>query len=145
MSANVEVVKRGYAEVNAAYQRNSVDELGRAMADAWHEDGVLETSGRLFPEAGEWSGRDGFLHFLRQQMEAFERQWVEPLDFIENGDTILVPVRLGGTARHTGIEMEFEFFHLFELRDGRISRLVAMVDRDEAFSKLGARGSPANE
>ena len=137
MSANVELAKRGYAAVNAAYAEGSVESLRPMLDETWAEDGVLVTRGALFPEAGEWPGREGFLRFTAQQMEAFERMWITPLDFIEAGDRLLVPIRLGGTARHTGIDMEFELFHVIEFRDGQVIRLEPFLDRNEALQAVG--------
>lgn len=136
-AANVELIKRGYAAVNAAYAEGSVESLRPLVDETWAEDGVFVTRGALFPEAGEWPGREGFLRFIAQQMEAFERMWITPLDFIEAGDRLLVPIKLGGTARHTGIDMEFELFHVFEFRDGQVARLEPFLDRDEALQAVG--------
>jgi ketosteroid isomerase-like protein len=136
-AANVELAKRGYAAVNAAYAEGSVESLRPLADETWAQDGVFVTRGALFPEAGEWPGREGFLRFLAQQMEAFERMWIAPLDFIEAGDRLLVPIKLGGTARHTGIDMEFELFHVFEFRDGQVVRLEPFLDRNDALQAVG--------
>jgi ketosteroid isomerase-like protein len=136
-AANVELAKRGYAAVNAAYAEGSVESLRPMVDETWAEDGVLVTRGALFPEAGEWPGREGFLRFTAQQMEAFERMWIAPLDFIEAGDRLLVAIKLGGTARHTGINMEFELFHVIEFRDGQVVRLEPFLDRNDALQAVG--------
>jgi ketosteroid isomerase-like protein len=136
-AANVELAKRGYAALNAAYAEDSVESLRPLVDETWAEDGVLVTTGALFPEAGEWPGREGLLRFTAQQMEAFERMWIAPLDFIEAGDKLLVPIRLGGTARHTGIDMEFELFHVIEFRDGQVVRLEPFLDRNDAVHAVG--------
>src|SRR6476469_3907459 len=135
-AANVEVAKRGYAALNAAYDQGSVDSLEELAEETWAEDAVLVTQGLLFPEAGEWPGREGLLRFVTQQMEAFERMLIEPLEFIEAGDRLMVPLRLGGTARHTGIDLEFELFHVIEFRDGQVVRLEPFVDRGEALRAI---------
>lgn len=138
MSAtNVELAKRGYAALNEAYAQGSVESLKELADETWAEDGVLVTRGALFPEAGEWPGRDGLIRFASQQMEAFERMWIEPLEFIEAGSRLVVPLRLGGTARHTGIDMEFDLFHVIEFRDGQVVRLEPFVDRGEALRAAG--------
>jgi ketosteroid isomerase-like protein len=140
MPDNVELAKRAYAAVNEAYEQDSVELLKAAAEEMWADDGVLVTSGRLFPEAGEWPGREGFLRFTAQQMEAFERMWLKPLEFITAGDTVVVRVQLGGIARHTGITMEFELYHVIQYHDGKIARLEAHIPRADA---LGAAGLSA--
>ena len=138
--ANIELAKRGYAALNEAYAQDSVEPLKPAVDDFWAVDGVMVTSGRLFPEAGEWPGREGLLRFARQQMEAFERMWIEPVEFTDAGESVFVRLRLGGIARHTGISMEFEIFHVIEFRDNKATRLEAHVDEDEARRAAGLPG-----
>jgi ketosteroid isomerase-like protein len=135
--AHVEIAKRGYAALNEAYEQDSVDPLEPMLDEFWAPDGVLVTSGRLFPEAGEWPGKEGMLRFARQQMEAFERMWAEPDDYIETDDGVLVRLRLGGVARHTGITMEFEIFHVLTFRDNKLTRLEAHVDEADARRAAG--------
>jgi ketosteroid isomerase-like protein len=140
--ANIAMAKRGYAAMNEAYAKDSVEPLKPVLAELWAEDGAMVTSGRLFPEAGEWPGAEGMLRFARQQMEAFERMWVEPLAFTEAGDNVLVRVRLGGIARHTGISMDFEVFHVFRFRDGKVTRLEAHVAEEDARRAAGLPAAP---
>ena len=138
--AHVEIAKRGYAALNEAYEQDSVDPLEPMLDEFWAPDGVLVTSGRLFPEAGEWPGKEGMLRFARQQMDAFERMWAEPDDYIETDDGVLVRLRLGGVARHTGITMEFEIFHVLTFRDNKLTRLEAHVDEADARRAAGLPG-----
>src|SRR4051794_20228303 len=138
MSAtNLELAERGYAAINAAYEQNSVEPLAELADEVWAEDGVIVTRGLLFPETGEWRGPEGILRFTAQQMEAFERMWIEPLEYIESGEMIVVALRLGGTARHTGIQMEFDIFHLLEFRNGQAVRLEPFLERGEALRAAG--------
>lgn len=136
-SPNIETAKVGYAALNEGYAQDSVEPLRPMLDEFWAEDGVMVTSGQLFPEAGEWPGREGLLRFARQQMEAFERMWIEPIEFTEAGDNLLVRVRLGGIARHTGISMEFEIFHVIRFHDARAVRLEAHVSEDDARRAAG--------
>jgi ketosteroid isomerase-like protein len=135
--AHVEIARRGYAAINKAYEHDSVDPLEPMLDEFWAPDAVLVTSGRLFPEAGEWPGKEGMLRFARQQMDAFERMWAEPDDYIETDDGVLVRLRLGGVARHTGITMEFEIFHVLTFRDNKLTRLEAHVDEADARRAAG--------
>ena len=138
--AHVEIARRGYAAINEAYELDSVDPLEPMLDELWAPDAVLVTSGRLFPEAGEWPGKEGMLRFARQQMDAFERMWAEPDDYIETDDGVLVRLRLGGVARHTGITMEFEIFHVLTFRDNKLTRLEAHVDEADARRAAGLPG-----
>jgi ketosteroid isomerase-like protein len=48
-----------------------------------------------------------------------------------------VPHRFGGTARHTGIAVEFEFVHVFTLREGMTVRVDAYETREQALEAVG--------
>jgi ketosteroid isomerase-like protein len=131
--ANVEIVKRSYDGINDAYKTG--DYL-RPIEEVCHPDVVLRTSG-MFPEIGEYHGYDGLGEFTRNQAEAFNQMWVEPVEFVEVGDRVVVPVNFGGTARHTGIETTFSVVHVWTIREGKVSRLDMHRSRDEALKAVG--------
>jgi|SRR5208283_3090630 len=75
---------------------------------------VLKPAG-IFPETAETRGQDaemrghdGMLRFATMQAEAFDEFHVEPLEYIDAGDRVVVPLRFGGRARHTGLDVEFD-------------------------------------
>ena len=70
-------------------------------------------------------------------MEAFREMWIEPEEFIDAGDKLVVPVRFGGQARHTGIELEFTFVHVWTMRDGKSIRMDVFETRREALEAVG--------
>lgn len=64
--------------------------------------------------------------------------WVEPLEFIEVGDHVLVPVRLHGKGKGTDQPVEFELVHVWTARDGKAIRLDAHGTKEEALRFIGA-------
>jgi ketosteroid isomerase-like protein len=101
---------------------------------------VLVSPGVAMPEGGEWRGYEGFVRFGTAQMEAFSEMWVQPLEFIDVGEHVVVPVKLGGRARHTGIEVEFSTVHVWTLRHGKAVRLEMCPDKRTALRTLGVSG-----
>ena len=134
---NVDLARRGYSAVNAAYESDDVTRFLPFAEEVCDPDFVLATTGRLFPESGEWRGPQGLLRFTEAQMEAFSQMWIEPQEYIDAGDRLVVPVRLGGKARHTGIEMEFAVAHVFTIRDGKATRLDVFLNKAEALEAVG--------
>src|SRR3989440_1843019 len=63
---------------------------------------VRGPGGGMFPETGEYHGYAGLREFTSNQAEAFEQMSVQPAEFVDAGDQIVVPVRFGGTARAEG-------------------------------------------
>ena len=131
---NVEIVKRTYDGINDAYKTG--DYL-QPIEEVCHPDVVLRTSG-MFPESGEYHGYAGLREFTRNQAEAFEQMSVQPAEFVDAGDQILVPVRFGGKASGLDLaQIHLQAAHLFEVRKGRVCKLVVYWDRERAFADLG--------
>jgi ketosteroid isomerase-like protein len=130
---NVEIVKRTYDAVNDAYGTGDYSE---PVEEFCHADVVLRTSG-MFPETGEYRGYEGLQEFTSNQADAFEEMPVQPAEFIDVGDRVVVPVRFGGTARHSGIETTFSVVHVWTIRDRKISRLDMYRSREDALKAVG--------
>jgi ketosteroid isomerase-like protein len=132
---NVELARRGYAALNDAYQTG---EFLSAIHQFCDPEIVLKPSG-ILPESSEMHGHEGLLRFAALQTEAFEEFWVEPQEFIDAGDRVVVPVRFGGRARHTGLEVVFEVVHVCTAHDGKWTRLDMYVSKAEALEAVGLR------
>src|SRR5262245_54092854 len=114
--AMVETARRGYAQLNRAYRGGDVDQL-LPWLDEQFDPAVEFVPAGVLPESRPVKGWDGMLRYTAEQMKAFEdgSMWLEPIDYIdaEDDDWLVVPYRFGGTARHTGIPVAFEFVHVF--------------------------------
>ena len=134
---NVEIVRGGYVTMNGLLGRG--EEIDRSLiAEMWTTDCVLKPSG-LLPESAEMKGHEGIERFIRIQMEAFDPLQIEPLEFVDAGETVVVPIRFGGKARHTGMEVTFEVVHVWTLRDGKFARLDMFVKKGDALEAVGLR------
>jgi ketosteroid isomerase-like protein len=144
---NVEIVRRAYEEdgdayygrieaLHEAYESGNFGEFLPIAEEMLDADFVLRTpEGGVFPEAGtqEWQGREGFIRFVAQQAEAFEAMSIEPDEFIDVGDKVVVPLQWGGRARSTGIEVRFAVVHVVTIRDGKATRLDMYLSKAEAL------------
>jgi ketosteroid isomerase-like protein len=72
---------------------------------------------------------------LHQEWEAFETRVVA---MEERGDRVLCTIRIHARGRASGVVIDGELFHVVDLRDGLIARLVAFRDRDAAVKALQA-------
>jgi len=134
---NVALARRGYAALNAAYESGEVNDLLPILDEIWEPDVVLKGTGSVLAGGEEWHGHDGMLRFTASQMEAFQKMSLEPLEFIDAGDQLVVPVRFGGRARHTGIEVEFRATHVFTFHDGKATRMDIYESKAEALEAVG--------
>ena len=133
---NVEFAKRGYAALNQMLASREVDLS--LIEQLWTPDCVLSPSG-ILPESAEMHGHDGIARFTANQMEAFDALQVEPLEYLDAGDRVVVPIRFGGKARYTGMDVGFEVVHVVTVRDGKVARTDMFRSKREAFEAVGLR------
>jgi ketosteroid isomerase-like protein len=78
---------------------------------------------------------------IRRDWEAVERQWdehrVEPHEFIDAGDRVVVLLREYQRGRRSGIELSVETALVADLRDGRIFRIQGYMDQAAALKAVG--------
>jgi ketosteroid isomerase-like protein len=130
---NVEIVRRGY-ELYAAGDLEGVAALfatDAELADA----GGLGVAGTA---AGTRQGPEGFLRANEEVLEAFEDYRVDPEEFIEAGEAVVVPVRISGRGRASGAEQETRLAHLWVLSDGIVIRGEVYRTTEEALEAAGA-------
>ena len=148
---SVEIVRRmykqmddaGYGRIEAlheAHESGNFDQFLPLAEEMLHGDVVLRPpEDSPFPEAGqrEWRGREGFLRFAAGQTEGFDAMSLEPEEFIDAGDKVVVPLQFGGRARHTGLEVKFAVVHVVTVRDGKMARLDIYMSKAEALEAAG--------
>jgi ketosteroid isomerase-like protein len=136
---DIENARRGYAALNDAYRSGDLERFRPILEEFWDPDVVFVAAGVL-PDSGTTThGLDGVLGFISGQMQAFEEgsMWMEPLEYIDAGDRLVVPYRFGGRARHTGIDVEFSFVHAFTQRRGKAVRVDVYETKEQALEDLG--------
>jgi ketosteroid isomerase-like protein len=136
---DVETFRRGYEAINGAYRSGDMAEVRSLLEENWDPDFVMQPAGVL-PDSEQrpHRGHDAFLDFLANQMEAFSEMWIQPDEFIELGDRLVVPYRMGGRARHTGIDVEFAFAHVFTIQDEKVVRLDIYKSKAVALDAVGS-------
>jgi ketosteroid isomerase-like protein len=90
------------------------------------------------PEPSNGSGMAGLATAMRKWLEAWEEWHLEATDYRElDGDRILVLCRGFGRGKTSGLEISTEGGNLFEVRGGKVTRLVSYWSRDDAITDLG--------
>lgn len=133
---NVDLVRRNYARLEKTYRIGEIDP--RDLEQMWHPDCVVKPAGVL-PETQEMRGRDGVVQIVMAPLQAFDQMRIEPQDFIDAGDKVVVPFRFGGRGRHTGIDVEFYVVHVWTVRDGKVARLDMYATEAEALAAAGVQ------
>jgi ketosteroid isomerase-like protein len=88
-----------------------------------------------FPGDRIHRGREGF----QRGLDAFLTEWdefrFEPVE-LASGENVWMRVRIGGRGRASGVPVELEVFHVWELRDGTPFRCRVFLEEGE--SRLAA-------
>ena len=130
---NVEVVKRIYAEVSAhAWQPPSQD-----LFDPGFEVDLSDAA----PDLGVVAGVEASEAALRGYTEIFEDFRIELLDVIHADESrVVTAVRDGGRLKGSEREVWNPFFHVWQFRDGRVTRRSSHVTREQALEAAGLPG-----
>ncbi len=135
---NVEVARQAVKAINETYRTGDLLPWRRHVERTFDPEVVLEAAPTWAFTEGEWSGHEGVVGFVANQMEVLEDMWLRADDYIDVDDEcLIVAITFGGRARHTGIDVELSPFHVFRLRDGRALRWQVFQDRSEALEAAG--------
>jgi 2-(1,2-epoxy-1,2-dihydrophenyl)acetyl-CoA isomerase len=129
-SANLDLVRSIYA----AWERGDFSE------DEW-ADPEIEFVRADTPEAGSWGGRAGMATAFREFLSAWENVRIEATQYQELDDErVLVLVHFRGRGKTSGVELGQVWTKgasLFQIRRGKVTRLVAYADYERALADLG--------
>jgi ketosteroid isomerase-like protein len=84
-------------------------------------------------------GRDACMKHLAETTDELELL-VEPLEFIDVDDLVVVPVRLVGRGRASGVPFDEQEVNVFRLGDGKVIEVREYRERDEALEAVGLEG-----
>jgi len=86
-------------------------------------------------------GREGVKQLFDSYMEAFDALRLEPVEFIEAGDQIVVSLRQRVRGKGSGAEVTGTVAHVWAMRRGAALRLRIFADKEKAMEVLTAEGS----
>jgi len=127
---NVDVVRRGYN----AFNRGDID-------------GVIETTGpevrwdmseRVFNPA-VYEGHDGMRRFVEEIDEVWEEFRLEPQEFIDAGDKVVVAHLIRGSGKGSGVDVELPSTSVYTLRGGKVVEAVMYREHGKALEAAGLR------
>lgn len=124
---------------NAAALRGFFVELNAAMAGDGDLDDVAgrymqpDVVSELGLVEGTVRGPGGFANYIRGQLSVVDEMRIDPLEFVELDDRVVMPFRLHGRSRHSGLPLSFEYTQLFTMSDGRIAHVRMYRDKPRAL------------
>ena len=127
MSENLDLVRSIYAAVGRG------DYTVAEWADPKIEYVVADG-----PDPGSLRGRDGLVQAMRSLFSAMEDVRAEAEEYRElDAERVLVLTRLSGRGKTSGVQIGDRGAELFEVHDGKVTRIVVYWDRGRALADVG--------
>jgi ketosteroid isomerase-like protein len=127
---NVEVVRRLYDAGLRGDTEAVIDHLDPAV----HAD----MSERVF-NPGFYEGHDGYRRFLRETDAVWDDFRVEPLEFTDAGEKVVVSHMVRGRGKESGVEVELPSTNLYTVSEGLVVAIRMYRDHDRALEAAGLR------
>lgn len=127
-SVGLDTLARGYESWN----RRDI-EGGLALLDPeieWHPPAES-------PFAGPYKGIAAVRRFFESMLEIFDEFRREPLDFVEDGDRVMVPVKSYVRGAGSGVGVEVSLIDVWQLREGLAVRYEVYPDTPGARAAVG--------
>jgi ketosteroid isomerase-like protein len=109
------------------------------FSSAWWADPDIEFAYADGPEPGRWMGVQAMSERYGEWLSGWKDFRAEPEEYLAVDESrILVLVRNTGRGRTSGLEFEARSVaNFFEIRDGKVTRLVLYWDRKRALADAG--------
>jgi ketosteroid isomerase-like protein len=102
--------------------------------------GLFDPKIEWSPTEGTFRGLEGVVTAMGEWLEPWEEHTVDAEEILEAHDRVLAVLHLKGRGAGSGMEIDQRFFQLYDVRDGRIVRMVEYLTRAEALD--AAAGGP---
>jgi uncharacterized protein len=129
MSSNVEVVR----EMLEAFNRGDYE-----GSTAMFDDEIEFRQAQEIPDSETYVGKEQFLRGMARWLSGFERgfQYV-PEELVDCDDGVFARVGMLGVGRGSGVKLEGEVFHVYEISGGKIVRLHVFWNEADARDAAG--------
>jgi ketosteroid isomerase-like protein len=118
-----------------AYRRRDV----RAMCDLSCDDAELYTLTEGVTEVEPFRGHAGIARWIDTELEPWDDFRIQPTEFREVGDGVLVRARVTARGHGSMIELEADCGLVFDFREGRIARVRSFLQWEEALEAAVSR------
>ena len=136
-------------ESNVDRLRGGYEALSRgdyeAIRDELLDPKILLQDRPEAPDARSYRGYEGMLTTLGDTSETFENFRLDPEQFFEHADKIVVILSMTGRGRASGVPVKERIAHLWTFRDGLAVELRAFTDPADALEAAGLPRTLAGE
>ena len=129
VSENVDLVREGLG----AFLRGDVE---RALSFAHPE--IVSFRAPPLPDPQTYHGTAGMVQMYADWTSAFDEFEMEPIEFSEIGDSVVVEIINRGTGRASGVEVVGRFWFVYTVSGGKVIRQDAFASRQQALAAAAA-------
>ena len=123
---NVEIMRRGF------------DHFMATGEPPWEIiDEEVEVYDHDTPDQDDYRGHAGYARWLEDWGAAWAEWSIEPEEYIDAGDWVVVAIRMKTKGLGSGIEVERQDAMVWEMRASKIVRLDYYNDRKQALESVG--------
>jgi ketosteroid isomerase-like protein len=125
---NEDRLRRGYEAFN---------EGGAAAILRWLAPEITVHDRESGPDRETHHGLIGVMQLFESMMEAFDQFSLEPLEFIDAGDEMVVVLKQTARGRGSGVVLETEVAHVWAIGQGAPAGLRIYRDKERALAAVG--------
>ncbi len=126
---NVEIVK----EFTSLFEAGDRD----SWRSYFDPDVIWDTSASQMLMSGVYRGHEGVERFFADWLAVWEDYTVENREYIDAGDSVVLVFRQHGRGRGSGVPTERDFFSVYDLRRGKVTRFRLFESRAAALEAAG--------
>jgi ketosteroid isomerase-like protein len=123
---NVDLVRHGFERYMAS---------GEPPWDLF--DREVEVHDHDTPDQGDYRGHEGVTRWLEDWGAAWADWNIEPEEFLDAGNSVVILIRMNTKGRGSGIEAQRNDALVYEIRDDMITRVDYYNDRTQALEAVG--------
>jgi ketosteroid isomerase-like protein len=128
------------SEVEVEIVRSAYDALRRdgfeAVLEYIHPDFEAVAPPDLSVEPQTYRGREGVRYWFESFYEAVDQLRLEPEEFIDRGEVVVVPCRIVVRGRDSGIEAAQPLVQVWTIKDAKAIAMQAFADKESALRAL---------
>ncbi|MEK6252241.1 MAG: nuclear transport factor 2 family protein [Actinomycetota bacterium] len=134
---NIELSRRVFAELARANELDEVERTDAALEEFFDPDVEWVPVPQGLLAGSTYQGYEGIRRFWADFVSAWDEYLMEPQEFLDAGDQVVVIVRVRGRMHKLEINEVWSVLNTF--RDGRIVRVQGFTSRDGALEAAGLR------
>jgi ketosteroid isomerase-like protein len=127
------------SEENVAVVRRGLERFmktGEVLEETFDVES-LEVHDHDILDGRDYRGAEGFMQWLEDWSAAWGEWSLEPEEYIDGGERVVVVAKMHARGRGSGVEVDRQDALLYELRDGLIVRIDYFNNKGEALAAAG--------